>query len=56
MTISRLTKFCTIAPVLLLLSSVVLAGVKDTVNQVKEPAMQKAYAYGDSAIESWAKR
>ena len=56
MVISRFTRFCTIATLLLLVSSVVVAGgVKDAVNQVKNSAMQKAYAYGDTAIESWAR-
>ena len=56
MVISRLTRFYAAATVLLLLSSVVVAGgVKDAVNQVKNSAMQKAYAYGDTAIESWAR-
>ncbi len=56
MAISRFTRFCTIATLLLLVSSVVVAGgVKDAVNQVKNSAMQKAYAYGDTAIESWAR-
>jgi len=28
---------------------------KDAVNQIKNSAIQKAYSYGDSAIESWAR-
>ena len=30
-------------------------GIKDAVNQAKNSAMQQAFSYGDSAIESWAR-
>tara|TARA_A100001388_G_scaffold274798_1_gene259070 strand:+ start:865 stop:1791 length:927 start_codon:yes stop_codon:yes gene_type:complete len=40
----------------LLTSSISFAGgVKDAVNQAKNSAMQQAFSYGDSAIESWAR-
>ena len=40
----------------LLTSSISVAGgVKDAVNQAKNSAMQQAFSYGDSAIESWAR-
>ena len=40
----------------LLISSISVAGgVKDAVNQAKNSAMQQAFSYGDSAIESWAR-
>ena len=39
-----------------LISSISVAGgVKDAVNQAKNTAMQQAFSYGDSAIESWAR-
>ena len=41
---------------LLLSSGIAMAGgVKDVVNQAKDRALQNAFSYGDSAIESWAR-
>ena len=40
----------------MLISNISVAGgVKDAVNQAKNTAMQQAFSYGDSAIESWAR-
>ena len=42
--------------VILLSTSVAIAGgVKDAVDQAKNQAIQSAFSYGDSAIESWAR-
>ena len=42
--------------VILLSTSVAMAGgVKDAINQAKNQAIQNAFSYGDSAIESWAR-
>ena len=42
--------------VILLSTNVVMAGgVKDAINQAKNQAIQNAFSYGDSAIESWAR-
>ena len=41
---------------LLLSSGIAMAGgVKDVVNQAQDRALQNAFSYGDSAIESWAR-
>ena len=39
----------------LLTNLAVAGGVKDAVNNAKNSAIQKAFTYGDSAIESWAR-
>ena len=52
----RKLAFISYAMLLLLSSSIAFAGgVKDAVNKAKDSAIQKAFSYGDSAIESWAK-
>ena len=46
----------TFVAALLLSSNIAMAGgVKDAVNQAKDRALQNAFSYGDSAIESWAR-
>ena len=52
----RKLAFISCAMLLLLSTSIAFAGgVKDAVNKAKDSAIQKAFSYGDSAIESWAK-
>ena len=56
MGISRRSRIFSFLAVILLSTSVVMAGgVKDAVNQAKNQAIQNAFSYGDSAIESWAR-
>ena len=56
MGISRKSRIYSFLAVILLSTSVAIAGgVKDAVNQAKNQAIQNAFSYGDSAIESWAR-
>ena len=56
MGISKKSRIYSFLTVILLSTSVAIAGgVKDAVNQAKNQAIQNAFSYGDSAIESWAR-
>ena len=44
-----------LAVILLSTSAAMAGGVKDAINQAKNQAIQNAFSYGDSAIESWAR-
>ena len=56
MGISRKSRiFSYLAVILLSISNAIAGGVKDAVNQAKQQAIQNAFSYGDSAIESWAR-
>ena len=51
----KIPRYLGLMPALLILSTFAFGGgVKDSINQTKNAVMQKAYSYGDSAIESWA--
>ena len=52
----RKSRIFSFLAVILLSTSIAMAGgVKDAVNQAKNQAVQNAFSYGDSAIESWAR-
>ena len=52
----KIPRYLGLMPALLIISTLAFGGgVKDSINQTKNAVMQKAYSYGDSAIESWAK-
>ena len=52
----KIPRYLGLMPALLILSTFAFGGgVKDSINQTKNAVMQKAYSYGDSAIESWAR-
>ncbi len=56
MGVTRKSIFYSFLAVILLSTSVAMAGgVKDAINQAKNQAIQNAFSYGDSAIESWAR-
>ena len=56
MGITRKSIIYSFLAVILLSTNVVMAGgVKDAINQAKNQAIQNAFSYGDSAIESWAR-
>ena len=56
MGISKKSRIYSFLTVILLSTSIAIAGgVKDAVNQAKNQAIQNAFSYGDSAIESWAR-
>ena len=56
MGISRKFRFLSFLAVILLSTTIAMAGgVKDAVNQAKNSAVQQAFSYGESAIETWAR-
>ena len=56
MSISRKSRFFSFFAILLFSTAIAMAGgVKDAVNQVKNSAVQQAFSYGDTAIETWAR-
>lgn len=56
MGISGKSRFFSFLATILLSSGIAMAGgVKDAVNQAKNQALQNAFSYGDTTIESWAR-
>ena len=56
MSISKKFRFFSFLAVILLSTTIAMAGgVKDAVNQAKNSAVQQAFSYGESAIETWAR-